>query len=53
MRPAIQQEYVRILNDEITRITQIIGDQQMVIIVARRDLWEEDENENPHETHRG
>jgi hypothetical protein len=49
MQPAIQHEYARILEDEITRMTAIVGGQQMIIIVARRDLWEDDYPERGHD----
>jgi hypothetical protein len=42
MKPAIQHEHARILREEILRMTTIVGQQQMIIIVARRDLWEDD-----------
>jgi hypothetical protein len=48
MQPAIQHEHARILREEILRLATIVGQQQMIIIVARRDLWE-DEPERGHD----
>jgi hypothetical protein len=42
MQPTVQRQYAQILQEEILRLATIVGQQQMIIIVARRDLWEDD-----------